>query len=96
MTKLPYVRAMFATCMLFQVIYLVCVLFWLAFPDLKGHELLPTVFPGFKLITVGNFIYGLVVSMIYGWAVAIIYVFFFNLWPHLVAAVLGPRTVQRT
>jgi hypothetical protein len=63
---------------------------------LKGHEILPTVFPGFKMITVGSFIYGLVASMIYGWAVAIIYVFFFNLWPQLVAAVIGPRAVQRT
>jgi hypothetical protein len=96
MAKLPYVRTMFATCMLFQVLYVLCVLLWAAFPDLKGHELLPTVFPGFKMITVGSFIYGLVASMIYGWAVAIIYVFFFNLWPQLVAAVAGPRAVQRT
>ncbi len=96
MAKLPYVRTMFATCMLFQVIYVLCVLLWLAFPDLKGHELLPIVFPGFKMIAVGSLIYGLVASMIYGWAVAIIYVFFFNLWPQLVAAVIGPRAVQRT
>ncbi|WP_271528532.1 hypothetical protein [Bradyrhizobium sp. CCBAU 25338] len=96
MTKLPYVRTMFATCMLFQVIYVLCVLLWVAFPDLKGHELLPIVFPGFKMIAVGSFIYGLVASMVYGWAVAIIYVFFFNLWPQLAAAVIGPRAVQRT
>ncbi len=37
MTKLPYIRTMFATCMLFQVIYVLCVLLWLGFPDLKGH-----------------------------------------------------------
>ncbi|MGC0388028.1 hypothetical protein ACVIU7_006573 [Bradyrhizobium liaoningense] len=34
--------------------------------------------------------------MVYGWAVAIIYVFFFNLWPQLAAAVIGPQAVQRT
>ncbi|MHB0771645.1 hypothetical protein [Bradyrhizobium sp. 5.13L] len=96
MTKLPYVRTMFATCMLFQMTYVLCVLLWLAFPELKGHEFLPIVFPGFEMIAVGSFIYGLVASMIYGWAFAIIYVFFFNLWPQLAAAVIGPRAVQRT
>jgi hypothetical protein len=80
--------------MLFQVIYVLCVALWLAFPDLRGHELLPSIFPGFKLITTGSFIYGLVASMLYGWTVAIIYVFFFNLWPRLAAA--GSGTVQHT
>ena len=28
MTKLPYLRTMFATCMVFQVIYVACVLLW--------------------------------------------------------------------
>ncbi|EIG57390.1 hypothetical protein ABIB85_002376 [Bradyrhizobium sp. JR1.5] len=54
------------------------------------------VFPGFKMITVGSFMYGLAASMIYGWAVAIIYVFFFNLWPQLLPAVIRPRAVHRT
>jgi hypothetical protein len=57
---------------------------------------LMAVFPGFKMITVGSFMYGLAASMIYGWAVAIIYVFFFNLWPQLLPAVIRPRAVHRT
>jgi len=96
MTKLAYVRTMFATCMLFQAIYVLCVVLWLGFPDLRGHALLPAIFPNFSLITVGSFIYGFVASMIYGWIVAIIFVFFFNLWPRVVAAVLGRRTAQRS
>jgi len=92
MIKLPYVRTMFAACMLFQTIYVLCVVLWLAFPDLKGHALLPAIFPNFNLITLGSFIYGLVASMLYGWIAAIVFVFFFNLWPQVVAAVLGPRT----
>ena len=91
MIKLPYVRTMFAACMLFQTIYVLCVVLWLAFPDLKGHALLPAIFPNFNLITLGSFIYGLVASMLYGWIAAIVFVFFFNLWPQVVAAVLGPR-----
>ena len=54
MTKLPYLRTMFATCMLFQTIYVLCVALWLAFPDPKGHALLSAVFPYFTLLSVGS------------------------------------------
>jgi len=94
MTKLPYLRTMFATCMLFQVVYVLCVVLWIAFPDLKGHALLLAVFPNFKLLTVGSFIYGIVTSMLYGWIAAIIFVFFFNLWPQLTAAIVGRRDLR--
>lgn len=94
MTRIPYVRTMFATCMLFQAIYVLCVVLWLAFPDPKGHAILPTLFPNFNLLTVGSFIYGFIGSMIYGWIVAIIFVFFFNLWPQFIAAVSGQRVIQ--
>jgi hypothetical protein len=94
MTRLPYLRTMFATCMLFQTIYVLCAVLWLALPDLKGHALLQAVFPYFTLLSVGSFIYGLVASMIYGWIAAIIFVFFCNLWPQLVAAVFGQQAVR--
>jgi hypothetical protein len=77
--------------MLFQVIYLLCVILWLAVPTLRGHELLLAIFPNFELLTIGSFIYGLVASMIYGWIAAVIFVFFYNLWPSLVALFLGRR-----
>lgn len=93
MTKLPYLRPMFATCMLFQVIYVLCVFLWLALPDLKGHALLPAVFPNFTLLTVGSFIYGLIASMIYGWIAAVIFVFFYNLWPSLAVLLFGQKAV---
>lgn len=86
---------MFATCMLFQVVYVSCVLLWLGFPDLKGHALLPAIFPNFTLLTFGSFIYGLIASMIYGWVVAIIFVFFYNLWPGVAALVFGQRAAAR-
>src|SRR6476646_9648406 len=95
MTRLPYLRTMFATCMLFQVIYVLCVLLWLAFPDLKGHALLPALFPNFTLLTIGSFIYGMVASGVYGWIVAIIFAFFYNLWPDLAAALFSQRTAPR-
>jgi hypothetical protein len=33
-------------------------------------------------------------SMIYGWIVALIFVFFFNLWPQLIATVPGQRAIR--
>ncbi len=92
MTKpnaLPYPRTMFATCMLFQVIYVVCVALWAMFPDLRGHALLIDLFPQFKLLDVPSFIYGLIMSMIYGWIVAVVFVFFYNLWPGFARLILG-------
>ena len=91
MTKFPYLRTMFATCMLFQVVYLLCVLLWLGFPDLKGHALLPAIFPNFTLLTWSSFIYGLIASMIYGWITAIIFVFFYNLWPSVAVVVFARK-----
>ncbi len=95
MTKLPYLRTMFGTCMLFQTIYVLCVLLWLSYPEFKGHILLPAIFPNFNLLTLGSFIYGLIASMIYGWITAIIFVFFYNLWPGLAAMFLGRKLVSR-
>jgi hypothetical protein len=94
MTKLPYLRTMFATCMLFQVIYVICVVLWLGYPELKGHALLTAIFPNFTLLTVGSFVYGLMASMVYGWIAAIIFVFFYNLWPTWGAAILGSKAAS--
>lgn len=92
---LPYLPAMFAACMLFQTIYLVCLIGWLAMPDLVGHTVLTTMFPGFQLLTFESFIYGLIMSMLYGWFVAAAFVFFYNLWPSFVSAVSGQKIVAQ-
>jgi hypothetical protein len=91
MTKLPYLRTMFATCMLFQTVYVLCVLLWLTFPELKGHALLPVIFPNFALLSIGHFIYGLIAGMFYGWIAAITFVFFYNLWPSVAAVFFRNR-----
>ena len=85
----PYLPTMFATCMLFQVTYVLCVALWLAFPELKGHVLLTDIFPGFVLLDVPNFIYGLLASAVYGWFVAVVFVFFYNMWPNVARLILG-------
>src|SRR5690242_8159338 len=89
---LDYLPAMFATCMLFQVIYLLCVILWIFAPNLNGHVLLADIFPGFKLLDVTSFVYGLIASGAYGWFVAVVFVFFYNLWPSFARAVYGSGT----
>jgi len=65
---LPYLPAMFAACMLLQTLYVLCVLAWLIAPDLPGHAVLTTIFPALQFLTVGSFVYGLILSMFYGLA----------------------------
>jgi hypothetical protein len=96
MTKpqaLPYLPTMFATCMLFQVLYVGCVALWTLYPDLKGHALLADIFPAFTLLTPVSFIYGFIASAFYGWAVAVVFIFFFNLWPSFARILLARGTV---
>ena len=96
MTKpqaLPYLPTMFATCMLFQMLYILCVALWMIFPNLEGHTLLVSIFPAFKLLDVLSFIYGFIASALYGWLVAVTFVFFFNLWPSFARIFLGGKTV---
>jgi hypothetical protein len=89
LTPLPYLPAMFAACMLFQVGYVLCVALWLVFPDLKGHALLLEIFPQFEFLSFLSFVYGLILSAIYGWFIAATFVFFYNLWPSVAKRVWG-------
>jgi hypothetical protein len=66
---------------------------WFAAPDLAGHTILTTIFPGFQLLTLVSFIYGLVMSMFYGWFVAATFVFFYNLWPSVALVIFGRKIV---
>ena len=94
MTKtqpLSYLPAMFAACMLFQVLYLLCLVGWLALPGLVSHSVLTTLLPGFQLLTFVSFIYGLIMTMFYGWLFAAIFVFFYNLWPSVASAIFGQK-----
>jgi hypothetical protein len=86
---LPYLPAMFGACMVFQTLYLACLGLWALFPALPGHAILVDIFPQFELLTVWSFIYGLIASMIYGWIVASVFVFFYNLWIGLARLLAG-------
>ena len=88
---LPYLPAMFGVCMLFQTLYLACLALWAIFPGFPAHAILADVFPRFELLTLSSFIYGLIASAIYGWIVAAVFVFFYNLWIALAGAFSAKR-----
>lgn len=87
-----YLATMFAMCMLFMTLYVFCVILWMLWPELAGHFMLVALFPGFKLLDMVNFVYGLVMSGIYGVIIAALYVFFHNLWPKVANTVLKNRS----
>ena len=98
MTKpqpLPYLPAMFATCMLFQVVYVGCIIAWTLFPELPGHAAMINLFPQFRLLDAPSFIYGLVLTMFYGWFVSAVFVFFYNLWPSFASFLFRGKTATR-
>ncbi len=89
MNKLPYLRTMFATCMLFQSIFVLCVLLWLALPELQGNGLLQALFPGFRWLTAGAFLYGLIASMPMVGSAPRSSCSSFNLWPSFASSLFG-------
>ena len=92
---LRYLPTMFATCMLLQVVYVLCVALWLVSPDLPGHALLTAIFPQFKLLDAPSFVYGLIASAMYGWFVSAVFVFFYNLWPSVAVLISGKKIAAR-
>lgn len=86
---LPYLPAMFGACMLFMISYVACLAIWTFLPGLPSHALLATIFPQFELLTLPSFFYGLGASALYGWFVAFVFVFFYNLWGGIVRVILG-------
>jgi len=93
MTKLPYVRTMFATGMLFQVIYVACVLLW--FIDPQSERALVAAIDFSELYAADNWKLHLWPDRERpeGWIAAITFVFFYNLWPGLALALFGRRAV---
>jgi hypothetical protein len=88
---LPYLPTMFGACMLFMTVYVACLVIWMFLPELPTHALLATIFPQFELLTLPSFFYGLVASAIYGWFIAVVFVFFYNLWGAIAGVVTGGK-----
>ena len=69
----------------FVITYILCVLLYLVFPQaVVSHAMLTLFLPGFKLLSWGSFILGLIESFAYAWYVALIfgplYNYFANRW----------------
>ena len=70
---------------LFVIVYALCVVFYLASPDMaSGHAILMLPLPGSTLLSWGSLLLGLVESFAYGWFVALafapLYNFFVARW----------------
>lgn len=91
---LPYLPTMFGACMTLMSIYVACLALWALAPGLPGHAILGEIFPQFELLTLPSFFYGLVLSAIYGWFAAVVFVFFYNLWAGIVRIVSGSSRVS--
>jgi hypothetical protein len=97
MTKyhpLPYLPTMFGACMLLMSIYVACLALWALAPGLPGHAILGELFPQFELLTPPSFFYGLMMSAIYGWFIAAVFVFFYILWEGIARIVSGGSGVS--
>lgn len=92
---LPYLPTMFGACMVFMTAYVGCLVLWTLLPTLPMHALLTTIFPQFELLTLTSFLYGLIASAVYGWLVAAVFVFFYNLWGTIARLVAGGKDAQR-
>jgi hypothetical protein len=58
----------------FAISFVVCVLFYLAIPDIgSGHAILTLLLPYFKFHSWLGFVIGLVESFVLGWYVAIVF-----------------------
>ena len=73
-SRLSLVRFGFTVSLFFAVTYTLCILFYLVLPDLaSGHAVLTLFLPGFKLLTWGSFVLGLVESLVLGWYIALVF-----------------------
>jgi hypothetical protein len=90
---LPYLPSMFGACMLFMTLYIACLALWWFVPALPAHAILADLFPQFELLTIPSFFYGLIASAIYGWFMAAVFVFFYNLWGWLARMIAGDSGV---
>jgi len=65
----------------FAISYVLCVIAYLLFPQLPiDHAALAIFLPGFKLLSWGTFILGLVESFLYGWYIALMFVPLYNVF----------------
>ena len=69
----------FSVSLFFVISYVLCLIGYLAFPDLPiAHGALSIFLPGFKLLDWQSFFLGLVESFAWGWYVAVILVPLYN------------------
>lgn len=77
-TRLPIAPLGLSLGSFFAITYVLCVLYGMLVSDIGMHVLLPQLLPSFTWITWPSFLFGLVLSFIYGWYVAVVFGPLFN------------------
>ena len=71
---IPVLAFGMALSLFFAISYVLCVLFYLWFPEQgSGHALLTLLLPWFTPLSWGSFLLGLIESFSYGWYVALVF-----------------------
>ena len=78
--RIPIVALGMSVSIYFVVTYVLCILFYLAYPEVsEGHKLLVLLLPWFDFLSWTSFFIGLVQSYVLGWYVALVFGPIYNL-----------------
>jgi 2TM family of unknown function (DUF5676) len=69
-----------AMSLFFLISYVICVIGYLILPEWTAipHHTLELLLPGFKLLTVGSFILGVIEAYVVGWYIALLFGALYN------------------
>lgn len=76
--RIPVAAFGLSLSLLLAITFALCVLFDLLFPEQSMHETWMRLIPGFVWLTWPSFLWGLVVSVAYGWYIALVFGPFYN------------------
>ena len=77
--RLPVVGLGIALSLFFAISFVLCILGYVLFPSLPiTHSALSIFLPGFKLLTFGSALLGLVESLAWGWYIALVFAPLYN------------------
>ena len=78
--RIPVLATSFATCMVFMVAFLACVLLWAISYQPAVHLLLPQILVDFPAVTATGIFVGLLCSLVVGNILGATFAFSFNAW----------------
>ena len=84
--RIPVFATSFATCMVFMVAFLACVVLWAISHHPAMHFLLPHILVGFPAVTATGILVGLFGSLVVGNILGVTFAVSFNVWNSLASS----------